>query len=131
MVNGLCYQFLARSRFTQNQDGQVIGYHAGDGAIHLLHGGRTADKRQSIVFIGKLFLTVIGVAFFDKASVTARDSSFRSKGFGRYSNAPFSVARIAVLSVFCAERMMTLMPGYSDLLCSPDRKWVVLGIGGW
>src|SRR3546814_1212784 len=46
--------FLARSRFTQNQDGQVIGYHAGDGAIHLLHGGRTADKRQTIVFIGKL-----------------------------------------------------------------------------
>src|SRR3546814_1128572 len=81
--------FLARSRFTQNQDGQVIGYHAGDGAIHLLHGGRTADKRQSIVFIGKLFLTVIGVAFFRQSISRSEEHTSELKSLKRKSYAVF------------------------------------------
>ena len=55
---------------------------------------------------------------FSIPCLTARTSSSRSNGLGKYSNALISLALTAVSSVFCADMMMIGMSGHCAITSS-------------
>jgi len=65
---------------------------------------------------------------WDNARPTMPINSLRSNGLGRYSYAPRSEARIAVMNVFCALMMMTGRSGRSFLMRGTRSKAFSSGI---
>ena len=91
----------------------------GQHAVDLLHGrrtGRSSGRRSSAASSASPAIALRAFCGSESARSTTVPSSRRSKGLGRYSKAPRSVALTAVRSVFCALMTMIRSPGRSFLI---------------
>ena len=120
-------EFLAGARFAGDHHRQVGLHQPGERTEDVLHRRRAADERHRL---GRLRCVVRLLApRFGSASArpTMATSSFRSKGFGRYSYAPRSEALIAVMKVFCALITMIGRSGRMRLMRGSKLERVVVG----
>ena len=84
IVQGARDELLAGAGFAGDHHGEVGRHQAGERAVDLLHGGRAADERD-VLARPPAVARRDGARGRDSARPTTATSSFRSKGFGRYS----------------------------------------------